>query len=80
MATAITAVNLCHQGAAPRQGGQWLRLLLRLEAWLDARASRRVLYLMDERALADIGLTRFDLDREDPASSWQSLLPPMLRP
>jgi uncharacterized protein YjiS (DUF1127 family) len=63
----------------PRQSGQWLRFLLRLEAWLDARASRRTLYRLDERALADIGLTRSDLGRDDPTSSWQSLLSPASR-
>jgi uncharacterized protein YjiS (DUF1127 family) len=50
--------------------------LLLVEAWLDARESRRALYELDERALADIGLTQADLGRADPAASWQSLLLP----
>ena len=38
-----------------------MSLLLKVEAWLDARANRRVLYGLDDRALADIGLTRDDV-------------------
>jgi uncharacterized protein YjiS (DUF1127 family) len=62
-----------------RHSGEFLRLLLRLEAWLDARESRKALYRMDERALADIGLTQADLGRSDPAASWQQLLLPHSR-
>jgi uncharacterized protein YjiS (DUF1127 family) len=39
-----------------------LRLLLAFEAWQDRRASRRALYRMDDRALADIGLSRADVE------------------
>jgi uncharacterized protein YjiS (DUF1127 family) len=49
-------------------------LLLKVEAWLDARANRRVLYSLDDRTLADIGLTRDDVDRFDEEGSWQALL------
>ena len=80
MATVAAAENLCYQETAPRGSGQWFRLLLRLEAKLDARAGRRALYRMDERALADIGLTRSDLGRDDPTSSWLGLLSPASRP
>jgi uncharacterized protein YjiS (DUF1127 family) len=40
--------------------------LLRYEAWLDSRASRRALYHMNELDLADIGLTHPDF-AESPA-------------
>lgn len=40
-----------------------LRLLLQLEAWLDARSSARALYSMDDRALSDLGLSRSDVER-----------------
>lgn len=40
-----------------------LRLLLRFEAWLDARRSARALYFMDDRALSDLGLSRSDVER-----------------
>lgn len=58
----------------PRRLGRSLGFLLRLEAWFDERESRRALYRMDARALADIGLTEADRGRDDPAGSWQSLL------
>jgi len=48
--------------------------LLKVEAWLDARKSRRVLHDLDDRTLHDIGLTRDDVDRFDDAGSWQALL------
>jgi uncharacterized protein YjiS (DUF1127 family) len=56
-----------------------LDLLIRFEAWLDARASRRTLHSLDDRALADVGLSRSDLERADRAASWQSLLLPAVR-
>ena len=58
----------------PGGSGWLLRLLLAIETWLYARASRRALSRLDSRELADIGLTEADLGRVDPAVSWRSLL------
>ena len=74
MAFATTAVNLRYFAVAPRKRDWFLSYLLRLEAWLDARASRRALYRLDDRALADLGLSAADLGRVDAAVSWQSLV------
>jgi len=41
----------------------WLQLLLKVEALLDDRASRRALYRLDEAALADLGLSKADMER-----------------
>jgi len=63
--------------AAPaRESGRGLKLLLALEAWLDARASRRALYRMDDHALADIGLSRADVEgvNSDPHQGFGQLL------
>jgi uncharacterized protein YjiS (DUF1127 family) len=74
MALANAAVNLFHLPAKPHGIGRWLDLLLKVEAWLDARKSRRALNDLDDRTLHDIGLTRDDVDRFDEAASWQALL------
>ena len=76
MAIGTATVKLGHAVRTERRDREFLRLLLRFEAWLDARGSRKALYRLDERALADIGLTRADLGRSDPAASWQKLLLP----
>jgi uncharacterized protein YjiS (DUF1127 family) len=54
--------------------GPVLEIVERVERWADRRASRRALYGMGDRALADIGLTEADLSSSDPACSWRSLL------
>ena len=74
MALASAAANLFHTPAKPHRAGPLMSLLLKVEAWLDARANRRVLYSLDDRTLADIGLTRDDVDRFDEEGSWQALL------
>ena len=74
MALGTAAVNLFHAPAKPHGIGPLMGLLLKVEAWLDARANRRVLYSLDDRTLADIGLTRDDVDRFDEEGSWQALL------
>ncbi len=66
--TAVENLNIA------RKGGHFLNRLLRIEAWLDARASRRMLYRLDSRGLADIGLTESDLDRTDSTTSWHGIL------
>ena len=70
MATAIATVNLGSLTAAraPREN-TFLRLLLSFEAWQDGRANRRALYRMDDRALADIGLSRADVEGVNEARS-----------
>ena len=49
-------------------------LLLRFETWLDRRKTSKELYGMDDRALADIGLSRADVESLN-AASWQDHLP-----
>lgn len=39
-----------------------LQRLLSFEAWLDRRTSRWSLYRLDDRSLADIGLSRADIE------------------
>jgi uncharacterized protein YjiS (DUF1127 family) len=76
MAIGIATVNLGSHAAPARRSGRGLQLLLALEAWLDARASRRALYRMDDHALADIGLSRADVEgaNTDPHLSVGHLL------
>jgi uncharacterized protein YjiS (DUF1127 family) len=74
MPCGTTVGNLHYLTTHPRKEGRFLDRLLRLEAWLDTRASRRVLYRLDSRGLADIGLTEADLGRADPATSWHGFL------
>jgi uncharacterized protein YjiS (DUF1127 family) len=76
MGLAVATEDLRHFMSRPARQGWFMHHLLLVEAWLDARESRRALYELDERALADIGLTQADLGRADPAASWQSLLLP----
>jgi uncharacterized protein YjiS (DUF1127 family) len=79
MGLAVATEDLRHFTSRPAPGGWFLRHLLLVEAWLDARESRLALYRLDDRALADIGLTQADLERVDAAASWQSLLLPSSR-
>jgi uncharacterized protein YjiS (DUF1127 family) len=72
MATGIATANLVSNFSSPasasRKGGQFLQLLLRVEAWLDRRASGRALHRLDDRALSDLGLSRTDVERFDAQS------------
>ena len=72
--TCGTVENIHYLTTTPRQEGRLLDRLLGVEAWLDARRSRRMLYRLDSRGLADIGLTEADLGRADPTTSWHGLL------
>ena len=80
MVTATATVNL--RTLAPKTVASktldrkplFLSLLLRLEAWLDRRASREALYSLDERALHDIGLTSADVEGPDRTATWQDCL------
>jgi uncharacterized protein YjiS (DUF1127 family) len=62
MATAFATVNLGSFADKTEKRSLLLPLLLKAEAWLDRRASRRALYRMDDRGLADIGLSRADVE------------------
>ncbi|WP_160310403.1 DUF1127 domain-containing protein [Microvirga vignae] len=77
MATGYTAVNLGFSTVTRERQSTLLKLLLRYEAWLDRRRSARILYNMDDRSLADIGLSRADVEGLNTAS-WQDHLPPAL--
>ncbi|KLK94080.1 hypothetical protein AA309_06415 [Microvirga vignae] len=63
MAAALSVENLVSAPARARRRSDWLRLLMRVEAWLDDRASRRALYALDEAALADLALSQADVER-----------------
>jgi uncharacterized protein YjiS (DUF1127 family) len=69
MRLAITVDNL-RSFELPWRRRSVLAVLLRWEAWLDARRTRRALYALDERALADIGLTSADLGSGGSTTSW----------
>jgi uncharacterized protein YjiS (DUF1127 family) len=80
MATGIATVNLGSAFTLPRRrSGTMLRLLLAFEAWQDRRESRRALYRMDDRALADIGLSRAEVEGINEAESLH-LAPLLLLP
>ena len=74
MTAAHAVANLHFFTAAPRRKGWLLPVLLRVEAWFDDRASRRDLYRLDDHALADIGLSRADVERVNDAPSWRDPL------
>lgn len=73
MTTAHAIVNL---GSTERRSltSALLPLFLRIEAWFEHRASRRALYSVDDRGLADLGLSRTDVDGFDRSPAWQDLL------
>jgi uncharacterized protein YjiS (DUF1127 family) len=79
MSFGTAVAELRHYAAPARPGHRLLSVLLRFEAWRDARESRRSLYRLDDRALADIGLSRSALELPDPAASWQNLMLPEAR-
>ncbi|MGL4285430.1 MAG: DUF1127 domain-containing protein [Phreatobacter sp.] len=55
--------ELLHQSISSRAGeSRLLALVLRIEAWFAARVSARSLYGLDDRALADLGLSRADVE------------------
>jgi uncharacterized protein YjiS (DUF1127 family) len=60
MSLAPAIAELRNPGGLHAFAGRVASALLRYEAWLDERAARRVLYSMNELALADIGLTHPD--------------------
>jgi len=74
MAIGYASANLGLHAARREHRNHVLELLLRFESWLDRRKSSKELYQMDDRALADIGLSRADVDGLN-AASWQDHLP-----
>ena len=50
-------------GRSTHHMGAFSRLFLRMEAWLEERATARTLYTMDDRALADLAISRSDVER-----------------
>ncbi len=69
------ATEILHFFDLSRFYGSVLAALLRWEAWIDARRTRRALYALDDRASADIGLTSADLPWAASSVSWQSYVP-----
>jgi uncharacterized protein YjiS (DUF1127 family) len=74
MAIGYTTVNLGLHATRRERRNILLGMLLRFESWLDARRSAKALDRMDDRALADIGLSRADVEGSN-AASWQDHLP-----
>jgi uncharacterized protein YjiS (DUF1127 family) len=77
MTTAFATVNLGSYAGKTEKRSLFLPFLLKIEAWLDRRASQRVLYRMDDRGLADIGLSRADVEGVNGTSSTLILSDPM---
>ena len=77
MAIGYATANLGFHPTARERKSALLQLVLRYEAWLDRRRTSRALYQMDDAALADIGLSRADVEGLNDAS-WQDYLPPSL--
>ncbi len=75
MATGYAAANLGFHTTRRNHGNTLMDLLLRYEAWLDRRRTSKILYELDDHALADIGLSRADVEGLNEAS-WQDHLPP----
>jgi uncharacterized protein YjiS (DUF1127 family) len=74
MATAYATANLGFHPARQDRKSTVLQLVLAYEAWLDRRRTSRILYGMDDRTLADIGLSRADVEAQNEAS-WHDHLP-----
>ena len=74
MAIGHASANLGFHTARREHRNIVLELLLRFESWLDRRKSSKELFLMDDQALADIGLSRADVEGLN-AASWQDHLP-----
>ena len=64
MAVGFASENLGPEALPGRSRRQiLLRCLLRAEAWFDERAEMRAMAAMDDRSLADLGLSRADTAR-----------------
>ncbi|MCG7392788.1 DUF1127 domain-containing protein [Microvirga sp. ACRRW] len=62
MATGYATVNLGFIAAKPEKKTTFMDYLLKAEAWLDRRSTSRALYTFNDRDLADIGLSRADVE------------------
>lgn len=78
MAIGYATVNLGFEAAKRERKSSLLQLLLRFEDWFDRRRSSRVLYGMTDHELADIGLSRADVEGLNASPSWQDYWPPSL--
>jgi uncharacterized protein YjiS (DUF1127 family) len=74
MAMGYATANLGLHTVRRERKNTLLQLLLGYEAWLDRRRTSKVLYELDDHALADIGLSRADVEGLN-AASWQDYLP-----
>ena len=74
MAMGYATANLGLRAAGRPDRNVLLQLLLRYEGWLDRRRTSKILYQLDDHALADIGLSRADVEGLNEAS-WQDHLP-----
>ncbi len=74
MAIGHATANLGLHTAHRERRTTLLEILLRFESWLDRRRTSKELYMLDDRALADIGLSRADVEGLN-ATSWQDHLP-----
>lgn len=63
MAATLSVENLLPTTSRTPKSIKWLQLLMKVEAWFDDRASRRALYRLDDAALADLGLSKADVER-----------------
>jgi uncharacterized protein YjiS (DUF1127 family) len=77
MAIGCATANLGLQTVRRERKNTLMELLLRYEAWLDRRRTSKVLYQLDDHELADIGLSRADVEGLN-TTSWQDHLPPSL--
>jgi uncharacterized protein YjiS (DUF1127 family) len=77
MAIGHATANLGFYSTHRERRNTLLDLVLRAEAWLDCRRTSKVLYEFDDHALADIGLSRADVEGLN-AASGQYRLPPSL--
>jgi uncharacterized protein YjiS (DUF1127 family) len=77
MAMGYATANLGLHTVRRERKNTLLQLLLRYEAWLDRRRTSKILYRLDDHALADIGLSRADVEGLNTVS-WQDHLPPSL--
>ena len=71
MANGCSTVNLGFIAAKPERKTRMLDYLLRFEFWLENRSSSRELYRMSDRDLADLGLSRADVEGLNTAI-WQN--------
>lgn len=74
MAIGYASANLGLHTTRRERRNTVLDVLLRFESWLDRRRTSKELYRMDDHELADIGLSRADVEGLN-VSSWQDHLP-----